>query len=242
MDEASTSPRVSDHSTPSPRRDKQGLSRKILLAAPFLFVLALVTVTYALLINAGDFDSNNDYEPVLEQVRSENLRLKRELSHLQKTKSIVDQPSNYATGGSRFQQEEPLPPASNLRVVADTVKTKSPKVLYTVFAGRKDRLLLQEPYWREMIRIGAIHEVHLWNFTNKEVDLEYMRHVSKKYSSFLKIMEPSDVPLPETYWHDSNTTLRDVKNDLGRGRGRFDWPARYVREAGASPFCGKHVF
>ena len=34
----------------------------------------------------------------------------------------------------------------------------SPNVLYTVFAGRKDRLLLQEPYWRELKRIGAIDE------------------------------------------------------------------------------------
>ena len=139
--------------------------------------------------------------------------------------------SYYATGRDsiQIQQMEALPPVTNLRAVAADVEektTKSPKVLYTVFAGRKDRLLLQEPYWREMIRTGAIHEVHLWNFTDVEGDLEYMRHVGKKYKSFLTIMEPSDVPLPETYWHDRNDTLRYAKADLGRGRARLDWPAR----------------
>jgi hypothetical protein len=31
---------------------------------------------------------------------------------------------------------------------------KSPPVLYTVFAGRKNRMLLQEPYLAEMHRLG----------------------------------------------------------------------------------------
>jgi hypothetical protein len=73
-----------------------------------------------------------------------------------------------------------------------------PKVLYTVFAGHKRCLFLQELYWREMKRIGAVDKVHLWNFTDGPKDLEYLRHVAKMYSSFIKIMEPSDVPLPET--------------------------------------------
>jgi hypothetical protein len=42
---------------------------------------------------------------------------------------------------------------------------KSPRVLYTVFAGRKNRMLLQEPYWAEMHQLGQIDQVHLWNYT-----------------------------------------------------------------------------
>lgn len=53
-------------------------------------------------------------------------------------------------------------------------------------------------YWRELKRIGAIDQVHLWNYTDVPRDLEYIRRVAKKYSSFLKIMEPEEVPLPET--------------------------------------------
>jgi hypothetical protein len=37
---------------------------------------------------------------------------------------------------------------------------KSPHVLYTVCAGRKNRMLLQEPYWAEMHRLGQIDQVH----------------------------------------------------------------------------------
>jgi len=140
--------------------------------------------------------------------------------------------SAYNMGTNRMQEAEAqLPPvtATNLRVVETAEKSKSsPRVLYTVFAGRKDRLLLQEPYWREMVRTGAIHEIHLWNFTDNEGDLEYMRHVGKKYSSFIKIMEPTDVPLPETFWFDKNDSLTYAKEDLGRGRARLDWPARRI--------------
>lgn len=137
------------------------------------------------------------------------------------------------SSSSRLQEEGvvdemPAPVTNNLRQAPAETHQESPKVLYTVFAGRKDRLLLQEPYWREMIRIKAIHEIHLWNFTDNEGDLEYMRHVAKKYSSFLKIMEPSNVPLPETYWFDKNNSLGYAKAVLGRGRARLDWPARRV--------------
>ncbi len=38
---------------------------------------------------------------------------------------------------------------------------KSPRVLYTVFVGRKNCILLQEPYWAEMHRLGQIDQVHL---------------------------------------------------------------------------------
>jgi hypothetical protein len=125
---------------------------------------------------------------------------------------ITDQPEDVAkTGNFRSEQTK-----------------SSPNVLYTVFAGRKDRLLLQEPYWRELKRIGAIDEVHLWNYTDVPRDLEYIRHVEKKYSSFLKIMEPSSVPLPETLFFDHNNSLSYAKETFGRGRARLDWPGRRI--------------
>jgi hypothetical protein len=155
--------------------------------------------------------------------------------------------SEFTVSSSTLQEEVvdemPSPVTNNLRQAVDTHQ-ESPKVLYTVFAGRKDRLLLQEPYWREMIRIKAIDEVHLWNFTNNPGDLEYMRHVAKKYSSFLKIMEPTHVPLPETYWFDKNNSLSHAKaSHLGRGRGRLDWPARrsyteYYKYYSDNPYDG----
>eukprot|EP00563_Minutocellus_polymorphus_P015225 CAMPEP_0181050090 /NCGR_PEP_ID=MMETSP1070-20121207/16336_1 /TAXON_ID=265543 /ORGANISM="Minutocellus polymorphus, Strain NH13" /LENGTH=118 /DNA_ID=CAMNT_0023129023 /DNA_START=59 /DNA_END=412 /DNA_ORIENTATION=+ len=45
-------------------------------------------------------------------------------------------------------------------------RSEPPNVLYTIFAGRKNRLLLQEPYWLEMYQAGAITEMHLWNYVN----------------------------------------------------------------------------
>ncbi len=38
-------------------------------------------------------------------------------------------------------------------------------MLYTLFAGHKNCMLLQEPYWAEMHQMGQIDQVHLWNDT-----------------------------------------------------------------------------
>jgi hypothetical protein len=42
---------------------------------------------------------------------------------------------------------------SNLQNNTKNATKKSPRVLYTVFAGRKNHMLLQEPYWAEMHRL-----------------------------------------------------------------------------------------
>lgn len=113
---------------------------------------------------------------------------------------------------------------------ANTLRSiTTPNVLYTVFCGRKNRLMLQEPYWAEMHRMGAIQEVHLWNYTltnqYTQENLRYLRHVEKKYP-FITIMEPSDVEMPETYWFDFNTSLGKAEENFGNGRARFSWPGK----------------
>jgi len=89
-----------------------------------------------------------------------------------------------------------------------------PKVLFTIFAGRKYHLLFQEPYWLEMYKLGAIHEIHLWDYIPRQepnggstrvYDLNrgYLDSLVKKYD-FIKIMDPGDVIMKETYWYDKD--------------------------------------
>jgi hypothetical protein len=112
---------------------------------------------------------------------------------------------------------------------ASSSSLSTPNVLYTVFCGRKNRLMLQEPYWAEMHRMGAIQEVHLWNYTltnqYTQENLQYIRHVEQKYP-FVTIMEPSDVEMPETYWFDFNTSLDKAEEHFGNGRARLSWPGQ----------------
>ena len=92
-----------------------------------------------------------------------------------------------------------------------------PKVLYTIFAGRKYHLLFQEPYWLEMYKLGAIHEIHLWDYIPRQepnggstrvYDLNrgYLDSLVKKYEKydFIKIMDPGDVIMKDTYWYDKD--------------------------------------
>ncbi len=44
-------------------------------------------------------------------------------------------------------------------------------VFWTVLAGRRDRLEIQEKYWYELHAQGLITEVHLWDFTRHGYDL-----------------------------------------------------------------------
>jgi hypothetical protein len=82
-------------------------------------------------------------------------------------------------------------------------------------------MLLQEPYWAEMHRLGQIDQVHLWNYTLNNrftmENLQYLRHVERKYP-FVTIMEPSLVEMPETLWFDLNHSLKDdVIANYGNG-------------------------
>ena len=101
---------------------------------------------------------------------------------------------------------------------ADTAEHR-PRVLYTVFAGRKNRLLLQEPYWKEMHALGAISEIHLWNYIRRDDNPEnakqrqHLRQLQSKYS-FISIKEPSDIPMPETYWYDRIHSLNSTEDFL----------------------------
>jgi hypothetical protein len=100
--------------------------------------------------------------------------------------------------------------------------------LYTVFAGHKNHMLLQEPYWAEMHRLWQIDQVHLWNYTlnNRFImeNLQYLWHVKCKYP-FVTIMEPSLVEMLETLWFDLNHSLKDdVIANYGHGWATFEWP------------------
>mmetsp|Transcript_4582 Transcript_4582/g.6607 ORF Transcript_4582/g.6607 Transcript_4582/m.6607 type:complete len:418 (-) Transcript_4582:172-1425(-) len=106
------------------------------------------------------------------------------------------------------------------------VQPPRPKVLYTVFAGRKNRLLLQEPYWLEMYELGVIDEVHIWNYTNHRENSNYIRHVADKYSAFLSIKQPSSVAMEETLYFDKNHTFQDAIKHDNKGRAVFYWPGR----------------
>lgn len=106
------------------------------------------------------------------------------------------------------------------------VPSTRPKVLYTVFAGRRNRLLLQEPYWLEMYELGVIDEVHIWNFTNNWRNSDYIRHVANKYSTFLSIKQPTSVPMEETFYFDKNNSFRDATRYDDKGRATFRYPAR----------------
>ena len=97
---------------------------------------------------------------------------------------------------------------------------RPPNVLYTIFAGRKNRLLLQEPYWLEMYRIGAITEMHVWNYVTgfggeeeKAENLAYLHSLPQKYP-FITTMDPRDVPMNETRWFDTSRAFREEKVDF----------------------------
>lgn len=101
--------------------------------------------------------------------------------------------------------------SSKMRAQDDGISSRV-NVLYTVFCGRKDRLQLQEPYWTEMIQLGQINEIHLWDFIPRSSpnkmsdDRAYLLQVAEKYS-FVTLMTPGKVPMTETLWFDRNNSL-----------------------------------
>ena len=101
------------------------------------------------------------------------------------------------------------------------------KTIYTIFAGRRNRMLIQEPYWKEMIRIGAIDEVHLWDYCFDMDDRKHLYTLGEKYSGFVKIMRPQDVGMGNFYWFDHNHSLPKALERYGNpteGRALLKWP------------------
>lgn len=110
-------------------------------------------------------------------------------------------------------------------------------------------MTLQEPYWEEMYRIGAIDEVHLWNYTHNlknetKVNQKYLKHLEETYSEFLTVMQPSKVSMEETYWFDRNNSLKYALENLGKGRATFRLPGttrgytEYYKYYAKNPYDG----
>lgn len=88
---------------------------------------------------------------------------------------------------------------------------------------------IQEPYWKEMVQIGAIDAVHAWDYTylsNGADDKKYLEDLERKYD-FFRIMRPQDVSMSDFYWFDRNHSLPKALERFGdekEGRARFSWP------------------
>lgn len=141
--------------------------------------------------------------------------------------------TNSVKGSLVSQESSPrirIKPQDNSNLLINQKKrnnTRRPKVLYTVFAGRKNRLLLQEPYWLEMYELGVIDEIHIWNYTRDRVNGDYIRHLASKYATFLSVKQPTGVTMEETLDFDKNNTFRSgLMNYYGKGRASFWWPAQ----------------
>lgn len=106
--------------------------------------------------------------------------------------------------------------------------TRKPQIIYTIFAGRRNRMKIQEPYWKEMVRIGAIDAVHAWDYVSGGADdKKYLEELERKYD-FFRIMRPHDVSMSDFYWFDRNhslpTALERFGDDEKEGRARISWP------------------
>jgi hypothetical protein len=194
---------------------------------------------------------------VLSQKHHEQQQLDSDIKQKQEerrniTSTTLPTTSEYQTNDNESvpsNKEQIRTAQSDTTTTPNTKKnaTKSPRVLYTIFAGRKNRMLLQEPYWAEMHRMGQIDQVHLWNYTLNNrfttENLQYLRHVERKYP-FVTIMEPSLVEMPETLWFDLNHSLKDdVIANYGNGRATFQWPGvrwytEYYRYYSVNPYDG----
>jgi len=99
---------------------------------------------------------------------------------------------------------------------------------------------IQEPYWKEMVRIGAIDAVHAWDFVlgtddkshlhdlERKYDKRYLHDLERKYD-FFHVLRPQDVPMSDFYWFDHNHSLPLAMERFGEeeeGRASFAWPAR----------------
>ena len=84
------------------------------------------------------------------------------------------------------------------------------QVYWTIFAGRKNRLELQEKYWHTLKKKDLITEVHLWDFTyrnpdKKEAELSRQWIYSKsKEFSFIQVMSNPGFLWSTYYKHYAN--------------------------------------
>jgi len=65
--------------------------------------------------------------------------------------------------------------------------TNDTTVIYTIFAGRDFNLEILTKYLDKLIDLGKIQEVHLWDFTRKESDSNYIRNLESAKEKY-KVM------------------------------------------------------
>jgi hypothetical protein len=87
------------------------------------------------------------------------------------------------------------------------------KVVFSVFAGRRDRVELLLKNVDRFVKDGLVDEVHLWDFCRKEVDREWLRSLP------LSVLVTGDEYLysGQTEVHEATTyafNVRGVSNDL----------------------------
>ena len=89
----------------------------------------------------------------------------------------------------------------NFTFTCESTSTEKPtngNVYWTVLAGRRANLKLQEKYWVDLHKKGLITQVHLWDFTYRskpeegKLDQEWM-HTKAKQHDFIRIFTP---PVP----------------------------------------------
>jgi hypothetical protein len=115
-------------------------------------------------------------------------------------------------------QASPDPTMDSRPGSSASLAQRRPQIIYTIFAGRRNRMKIQEPYWKEMVRIGAIDAVHAWDFVlgtddkshlhdlERKYDKRYLHDLERKYD-FFHVLRPQDVPMPDFYWFDHNHSL-----------------------------------
>lgn len=63
-----------------------------------------------------------------------------------------------------------------------------PKVIFTVFAGRKENLRILLKYTDVLYKSGNINEVHLWNYTRNKMDEEWLKSKEVKEREYVEVM------------------------------------------------------
>ena len=106
-----------------------------------------------------------------------------------------------------------------------TSKLADRKILWTVFAGRRENLKIQEKYWHILKRKKLISEVHLWDFTYRNINKkeallnkEWIHNKAKKYKFIHTISRPGF--LWSTYYKhyaqyaDNDSIILKVDDDI----------------------------
>ena len=161
--------------------------------------------------------------PAAKKIVSDSTRAHTRTHHLRVANDDVQVVSSASDAGTTITTDD-----GGSRPDGSSSSTDRPQIIYTIFAGRRNRMKIQEPYWKEMVRIDAIDAVHAWDYVSGGADdKKYLEELERKYD-FFRIMRPHDVSMSDFYWFDRNhslpTALERFGDDEKEGRARFSWP------------------